>query len=129
MSEYKYYREVGLGRYRSLIGALWFAKGWFQEKHLAALQAITEYAKIFKPDSYRSKVCADCRQDKPRSAMARKADKDGEKAVAKSGTVGKPVQHLSCKYCRKNKPWWWFAKLPVDALEQVAVQDRGGKAW
>ena len=116
---YRWYRGRDFNRRRSIIGTLWFIRGWFKDRHLSKLQEETEYFKIFKPGSYRSKVCAACRQDKPREEVALKSDDIGEIHV----------QELHCKYCHKTKPWWWFAKLPLDPIEEIAVIDRGGKAW
>jgi hypothetical protein len=73
----------------------------------------------FPEGGWRQKNCAECRSDKARQYVAEVSDD-------KQGIV---VQRLKCIKCKKVKPWWHFAKLPLNEVEDLEVVNHGGKAW
>lgn len=78
----------------------------------------------FAEGKYRSKHCAECREDPER--MKKAMEYDGWPDWKKN------VQQLVCATCSKRLRWWWFAKLPLTKDEERKLMEkpiRPGRAF
>lgn len=123
LRRYLWHRKRKLSRTHSVIGTIWYYTGKLRKRNMKLLRRGYVNFIPFPDGGWRQKNCAECRGDKARQYVAEVSDEQS------SENYRKTVQHLKCVRCKKLRPWWHFAKLPLNEAEDLEVANHGGKAW